>query len=467
MKEPDGLGMFPRIGEPESSLVPGMAAPRPGAALGGLPGVALATIPDTSMSGPVSLQEPATWSYDFNPAGVSRATFSGEIVAGSGGGGAPLNSPAFTGNPTAPTPPAGDADTSIATSAFVSTAVAAVAAKATEGNLLRANGSFDVWQRGTPMNGILASTPQYTADRWYITNGANQALSVAAGNIPGAVGISRLAGRVRRVAGETGTGLMRWGYALEIDEAAALCDRFVALSFVVAGGVNWSPASGTLNYAVYLGTTLAAARRQGTPYTGETTPVIGSINLVPGANGVRVAVTSAAAVGPTVRQGEVQFWWTPTGTAGAADELYLDDVQLECVADANAIATLYQRATFAECYAACLPHYQKTFAYPTAPVQNAGLNTGEIRGFQEVGASLANAFYVNWFLQVPMRATPTVVTFNPAVANAQIRNTTTNADYTVTSTLVGEKVVTVLGTSPAGSALTDKGAVHMTADASI
>jgi hypothetical protein len=38
---------------------------------------------------------------------------------------APLASPAFTGNPTAPTPTAGDSDTSIATSAFVAAAVAA------------------------------------------------------------------------------------------------------------------------------------------------------------------------------------------------------------------------------------------------------------------------------------------------------------------------------------------------------
>jgi hypothetical protein len=36
---------------------------------------------------------------------------------------APLNSPGLTGNPTAPTPPHGDSDTSIATTAFVQDAV--------------------------------------------------------------------------------------------------------------------------------------------------------------------------------------------------------------------------------------------------------------------------------------------------------------------------------------------------------
>lgn len=39
-------------------------------------------------------------------------------------GAAPLNSPAFTGNPTAPTPSAGDNDTSLATTAFVQTGLA-------------------------------------------------------------------------------------------------------------------------------------------------------------------------------------------------------------------------------------------------------------------------------------------------------------------------------------------------------
>jgi hypothetical protein len=45
---------------------------------------------------------------------------------GGGAGGAPINSPVFTGDPQAPTASPGDADTSIATTAFVAAAVAAV-----------------------------------------------------------------------------------------------------------------------------------------------------------------------------------------------------------------------------------------------------------------------------------------------------------------------------------------------------
>lgn len=46
---------------------------------------------------------------------------------------APLNSPALTGDPTAPTPPAGDSDTSVATTAFVQSTVNGITVKNVEG----------------------------------------------------------------------------------------------------------------------------------------------------------------------------------------------------------------------------------------------------------------------------------------------------------------------------------------------
>jgi outer membrane murein-binding lipoprotein Lpp len=62
-----------------------------------------------------------------NDTSIATTAFVQTAIAGvSGGGGAPLVSPAFTGNPTAPTPTAGDNDTSIATTAFVATALTGV-----------------------------------------------------------------------------------------------------------------------------------------------------------------------------------------------------------------------------------------------------------------------------------------------------------------------------------------------------
>jgi microcystin-dependent protein len=62
-------------------------------------------------------------------AGIPVYTFDGEKWTTQGGaigtGGAPLDSPHFTGDPQAPTPPPGDNDVSIATTAFVAAAIAA------------------------------------------------------------------------------------------------------------------------------------------------------------------------------------------------------------------------------------------------------------------------------------------------------------------------------------------------------
>lgn len=78
-----------------------------------------------------------------------------------GVGVAPIDSPVFTGNPTAPNQPAGDKDTSIANTAFVNAAVAP-AFNGVGRNLIH-NPLFNVAQRGT---GPWSITNTYTADRW-------------------------------------------------------------------------------------------------------------------------------------------------------------------------------------------------------------------------------------------------------------------------------------------------------------
>lgn len=87
-RDGDGLGMAPRPGEPESALIPGMAAPTPPAPqIGsvkrfGLFGhVQLGSMPDTSGPGPTALETPNVWNYDFDPAtGNARAQFPGIVL---------------------------------------------------------------------------------------------------------------------------------------------------------------------------------------------------------------------------------------------------------------------------------------------------------------------------------------------------------------------------------------------------
>ena len=90
--QPRGLKEPPRAGEPESAMLPGMAAPvptLPARAQIGPPASRTAPagptprlIADTSLSGPGGLQVPLTWLYDFDPAsGAARASFPGIVNA--------------------------------------------------------------------------------------------------------------------------------------------------------------------------------------------------------------------------------------------------------------------------------------------------------------------------------------------------------------------------------------------------
>jgi len=84
-------------------------------------------------------------------AGVAVEYSRGDHVHPLPTGFAPINSPTFTGNPTAPTPLAGDSDTSIATTAFVANAVSAA------GGLLPSNNNPLMSGTASPGTGTSAS----------------------------------------------------------------------------------------------------------------------------------------------------------------------------------------------------------------------------------------------------------------------------------------------------------------------
>jgi len=95
-----------------------------------------------------------------------------EVAAFAGTGRAPLASPVFTGDPQAPQPPVGDSDASIATTQFVTAAVAT--ALHDVGRNLIHNSMFNIAQRGA---GPFATLGTYTLDRWLLF-GATDAASI-------------------------------------------------------------------------------------------------------------------------------------------------------------------------------------------------------------------------------------------------------------------------------------------------
>lgn len=112
--------------------------------------------------------------------------------------------------------------------------------------------------------------------------------------------------------------------------------------------------------------------------------------------------------------------------------------------------------------------YQKSFNIDTNPAQNVGVNTGEFRFTSAVAASIAFAG-VGYTFPVRMRVAPVTLTlYNPAAANAQIRNVTLSTDTTgAAATANGEQGFYVGGTTPASTAAGNSLAVHWSADAEL
>lgn len=258
-------------------------------------------------------------------------------------------------------------------------------ASITNRNILWMNGGFEIWQRGAGASSsiaIAAGATSYTADRWYLTTGANQACAVSAQT--GLMNASALCGRVQRNAAQTGTGVLTFGYPLDSDELARLRGTKATLSFAVQAGANFSPVNGTLTAALYVGT--GAVAKRGAGFTSETTVLSVSTNITTSV--VSVSATSSAVVPTTATQGEIQFTWTPAGTAGAADYFNVDDVQIESNLTSSTTWTIssFDRIAFSTMLSGCKRHYESTFPYGVAPAAGAGMSNAPALIVQNTGA---------------------------------------------------------------------------------
>jgi hypothetical protein len=398
---------------------------------------------------------PSAGSISTVPAGTNVETNVQATLTGIDTRKAPLASPALTGTPTAPTAAVGDSSTKLATTAFAAGVATVYGIK----NRL-VNGGMEVWQRGAGGAASIAqaaSLTAYTADRWAFLTGANQASVVS--QVAGLTNPSRWAAKILRNAGQTGTTLQWFEQPFELDNLALLRGQTLTLSFSAKAGANWSPASGTLSYAVYCGTG-AAAKRSAGAYTTETTPITGSVNLTTSVSRT-VAVSTAIPVGTT--QMSVAFTWTPVGTAGADDSFFLDDVQLEI----GGAATPFELRPFDTELFWCQRYFQKSFFYNTAPQQNNGVGTGEAIFMAGKNAAATNISQT-WVYAPRLRVTPTFTTYNPAAANAQARDVTAAVDCSATT--AGPNNELNFGMSCTGNAATAVGnqlRFHWSADAEL
>jgi hypothetical protein len=93
----------------------------------------------------------------------------------------------------------------------------------------------------------------------------------------------------------------------------------------------------------------------------------------------------------------------------------------------GSVVQAYKPADIQRELAKCQRYYAKTFAQGTAPAQSAGV-VGTVNSLAEV----ANSSSRDWRFPCTMRASPTIVSYNPSAANANVRDITNGADRTIT-----------------------------------
>lgn len=178
------------------------------------------------------------------------------------------------------------------------------------------NGGFDIWQRGTSFNG---ATYNYTADRWEVVRGAFTAGATFSRQASGLTG-AQYCMRVQRDSGNTSTQYITTYTAFETSTSIPLAGKTVTLSFYARAGANLSS---SINYSLRTGT----GTDQGAhiSWTNESF-VINNVQTL-SAGWVRYFATAVVPSNST--QLGVNFTYTPTGTAGAADYFEVTGVQLE------------------------------------------------------------------------------------------------------------------------------------------
>jgi hypothetical protein len=303
------------------------------------------------------------------------------------------------------------------------------------------NGEFAVQQWGPGPFTLTGATGAFTMDRWWMatTGGTHTVtLGVPSTGLPG----SRFFAQIQRQAGQTVTTVQSFFQAIPTNLLVPLQGKTCTLSARVAGGADWSPASGALTMTLYCGT--GTEQRRFSPYTSQTTPLQTTINIPQGASfGSNLQAIATGIVPANCTQASVEFNWTPVGTAGAADSLWIGEVQLEL----GPIATEFERVDFVDEITRCQRFFWKTFPYAVIPAQNAG-NVGIIQ----------------------MHKVPTITTYNPVDLNNSVNNYSRgNASCPSTSaTNVSEAGFTIIAQMVSSvSALGDILGVHASAFAEI
>jgi len=180
------------------------------------------------------------------------------------------------------------------------------------------NGAMGIWQRGTSFTDPTI-TNFYTADRWGVNRNSDATGATVSQSTDVPTGF-KYSLKLQRTAANTSTASLYLYNSNESINTLDLAGQSVTLSFYIKTGANYS--GGTLAVQGYYGT---GTDQRVYSYTGATA----FINTTQTITSTWTRYTFTGSVGSTSTEVGFQVYWTPTGTAGADDSVYITGVQLE------------------------------------------------------------------------------------------------------------------------------------------
>ena len=315
------------------------------------------------------------------------------------------------------------------------------------------NGDFSVWQRGVAFSPVGSGI--FTADRWITSfdGSGNQIVQL------GLHALGTPTGRERRSflnwnQSTAGSGSTFRLLLHRIKDVRTLAGQAVTFSFYA-----YADAARALSASLtqYFGSGGSPSSPAGTSLGGF------SVTTTP--QRFVSTVTLPGLAGKTLGSNGDDYLQLSFGfPLNAANSFNIWDVQIE----PGPVATEFERKSFERELLDCLPYYEKSFPYAQAPQQNPAVGATGAHGFgQVVAASTAMTAPAVRF-RSQKRATPTVTLYNPQAANAQIRNTSTNTDFTsTTASLASDTGFSLAGVSPAASVAGHPCYIHWTAEAEL
>ncbi len=314
------------------------------------------------------------------------------------------------------------------------------------------NPCMDVQQMGTGAT-ITAGSPAYTTDGWIV--------SCTGGNIPWVSGGAFIAGvgqtsaiRLQGAASVTDTLIKQRIEGLEAGRLAGQTVTFQCSMFNNNTGASVTPTI-TVKHATALDN------------WGATTTDVNAVSLQPVANsstGTLAYTFSASSSAGNGLEITVDFGATLNNSSKFIHLTNFDIRATPGVAIGlnSAPPAPETRPIWVE-LPLCQRYLRKSFPQATAPAQNAGV-AGAVTTKNPIAAGDPSVWVS---FNPPMRAAPTITTYNPSATNANWRDITATADVTVSvdpSTTKGDSGF-IIATSGTVASLGDILAIHYLADA--